>query len=343
VESVKETLDFIIIGAQKAGTTSLFRYLKGHPEVSMPMEKEVPFFCFDAAYERGFGHYIQNLSHELVADPTRKWGTATPHYMAGSVYQSVEAAARNDYDERTVPSRIRACLPDVRLIAILRDPVARALSGHREAVEKGYERRYFDDAVRQLLRPEALADARTRSQHLETGYVVWGEYGRILAGYFDVVPREQMLVLFTDELERAPAEVVGRVQRFIGVRDDVELPTNLGEKYNAGTAVREFSWTQPSSWMSPYSPFSPQGVQVALTHNRLARAAWHSVSRDAKRRVRLPYARLSRRAVQRSRGAEDNADPATLAMLREHYADDTDRLAALLGVTPPWADANGAT
>src|SRR5438132_830712 len=83
VEPVKDTLDFIIIGAQKAGTTSLFRYLKGHPEVSMPLEKEVPFFCSDIAYERGFDGYIQRLKGEMIADPARKWGTATPHYMSG--------------------------------------------------------------------------------------------------------------------------------------------------------------------------------------------------------------------------------------------------------------------
>jgi hypothetical protein len=338
---MKDTLDFIIIGAQKAGTTSLFRYLNRHPEISMPLEKEVPFFCWDAGYERGFGHYMEGIRREMVADPTRKWGTATPHYMSGSVYQSAEAAARNQYDERTVPARIRTCLPDVRLIAILRDPVERALAAHREAVMKGHDRRYFDDAIRELLRPEALQDARMRSQHMETGYVVWGEYGRILAGYFDTFPREQILVVFTEELERAPVEVLSRIQQFIGVNEE-EL-SNLGEKYNSGVAVRGFSWTSPSSWMSPYSPFSPQGVQGALRRNSLARTAWHTVPTNAKRRVRLPYSRLARRAVQSNRsGGGDDVDPATLALLREHYADDAERLAALLGVTAPWAASHSA-
>jgi hypothetical protein len=338
VESVKDTLDFIVIGAQKAGTTSLFRYLKEHPEISMPQEKEVPFFCWDAAYERGFDSYMANLRNEMVADPARKWGTSTPHYMSGSVYQSVDEAARNGYDERTVPARIQTTLPDVRLIAILRDPVERALAGHREAIMKGHDRRSFDEAIRQLLAPEALADARARSQHLETGYVVWGEYGRILAGYFDVFPREQLLVVFTADLERAPTEVLGRIQRFIGVQD-VELP-NVGEKYNSGVAVREFSWTRPSSWTSPYSPFSPQAVQARLRHNSLTRAAWHAVPNDAKQRAKHSYARQARRAVRSNRRqGGDPVDPATLELLREHYAADTETLTKLLGVTPPWAAA----
>jgi hypothetical protein len=203
---------------------------------------------------------------------------------------------------------------------------------------KGHDTRYFDEAIRALLRPEALADARRRSEHMETGYVVWGEYGRILQGYFDVFPREQLLVLFTDDLARSPAEVLGRLQRFIGVTE-AELP-NVGEKYNAGRAVREFSWTQPSSWTTPYSPFSPQALQVALRRNPLARGLWHALPDAGKRRMQRRYARLRRGAVERNlRDGGDVASPETLRLLREHYAADTERLEALLGVTPPWTTA----
>lgn len=337
MQASKDILDFIIIGAQKAGTTSLFRYLKEHPEIALPANKEVPFFCSDPAYARGFTTYMTSLTREIAnPDPARKWGTATPHYMSGGVYQA-DGAVKNGYDERTVPSRIRGCLPSVRLVAILRDPVERALSGHREAVMKGHDRRSFDDAIAVLLRPDALEHARKRPQHQGTGYVTWGEYGRILAGYFDVFPREQILVVFTDELERAPARVLSRIQEFIGVSADFK-PHDLGQKYNSGVAVRQFSWMRPSSWMTPYSPLSPQAVQLSLRHNPAARAVWEVIPRDGQRRLRRPYKRVARKVVRRNERSDgDRVNPATLARLRDHYTEDSARLADLLGVSPPWA------
>jgi hypothetical protein len=339
MQAKKDVLDFIVIGAQKAGTTSLFRYLSQHPEIAMPAGKEVPFFCWDAGYARGFSTYLSSLTREMaVPDPARKWGTATPHYMSGGVYQRPgESAAKNGYDERTVPLRIHECLPSVRLIAILRDPVERALSGHREAVMKGHDRRSFDDAVVELLRPEALERARQHPQHTGTGYIVWGEYGRILTGYFDVFPREQVLVVFTDELERAPTQLLSRIQAFIGVSPDF-VPDNLGEKFNSGAAVRPFSWSRPSSWLTPYSPFSPQAVQLALRHNSAVRTVWDVVPEDGQQRLKRRYQRLARRVVRRNlQDSGDQVSPATLALLREHYAEDSAQLGALLGVRPPWS------
>ena len=99
------------------------------------------------------------------ADPQRKWGTVTTRYMAGGVTGG--AVNDNNYDERTVPLRIRERLPKVRLIAILRDPVERAVSHHRMVLMDGREQRSFDDAIGELLRPDMLERAREiRVRHL---------------------------------------------------------------------------------------------------------------------------------------------------------------------------------
>jgi hypothetical protein len=345
MQAEKDMLDFIVIGAQKAGTTSLYEYLRHHPDISLPAGKEWPYFSHDALYERGWTAYMRDLAregYEATGDPLRKRGTVTPHYMVGGVYKSTsDVAVKDSYDERTVPLRIRERLPNVRLIAILRDPVKRALSHHRMMVTRGWERRSFDDAIGELLRPEALERARRRPQE-GTGYIAWGEYGRILAGYFDVFPPEQILVVFTDELERAPAQLLSRIQEFIGVRADFE-PHNLGERYLVGAIERGFSWMSPSTWMSPSSPLSPQGVQRALVRSSAARAAWHVIPKARQRRLRRPYERISYRVALRNRRfaaneVRANAEPslATLARLREHYTQDGGQLAALLGVTPSW-------
>jgi hypothetical protein len=282
---------------------------------------------------------------EGAVNPVRKWGTVTPQYMIGGVFTPTsDVAAKGDYDERTVPLRIRERLPDVRLIACLRDPVERARSHHRMAVMVGRERRSFDDAVRELLRPDALERARREPQdgRDSMGYIAWGEYSRILAGYLDVFPREQLLVVFTEELRRAPVRLLSRIEEFVGVNADFE-PDNLEKRYRVGAIERAFSWTSPSSWMSPSSPLSPQAVKRVIAGNSAARAAWHSMPAERQRRLARPYERLAAKTVIWNRRnppnqVKANAEPSaeTITRLREHYAHDSDQLAAVLGMLPPW-------
>ncbi|HXR28919.1 MAG TPA: sulfotransferase [Solirubrobacteraceae bacterium] len=350
MQAGKEILDFIVIGAQKAGTTSLFQYLRQHPEIALPEGKEVPYFSHDSLYERGFSAYmgrlVENANRE-AADPARRWGTVTPQYMVGGVYQPAAGAPERDgYGVRTVPERIRETLPDVRLVAILRDPVQRALSHHRMSATIGRERRSFDEAIDQMLGAEALQDARIHPQE-STGYVAWGEYGRILAGYYEVFPSEQILVVFTEELEREPAQLLSRIQAFIGVDPDFQAP-NLGERYLVGRVERGFSWGSPSSWMSPSSPLSPQGMQRALRRSSSVRSVWHALPEGPQQLMRGPYERVVRRVEVRNRRSapaevKANVQPsaATLERLREHYAQDAERLASLTGLAPVWQSPGG--
>src|SRR5690349_13410408 len=115
-------LDFIVIGAQKAGTTSLFEYLRRHLEIYLLSHKDAVYFSHDGEWARDWGEYLR---HEFrFASPACKWGKVSPTYMVGGVYDAAirDGEDRHD-DERTVPLRIRDYLPEVRLVAILRDPV----------------------------------------------------------------------------------------------------------------------------------------------------------------------------------------------------------------------------
>ena len=352
MSSEKDTLDFIIVGAQKSGTTSLFQYLRHHPQIALPDGKELPYFSHDKVYHRGWQRYMRvlvDIGFHGDPDPSRRWGTVTPHYMAGGVVEPDPGGADDAaYDVQTVPLRIREQLPQVRLIAILRDPVERAVSHHRMAAMKGRERRSFDEAATELLGSEALDHAR-RIPEDHTGYVVWSEYGRILKGYFDVFPRDQILVVFTDELEREPAQLLSRIEDFIGVSTAFE-PENLEARYQVGAVSRGFSWTSPSSWLSPSSPISPQGVQRALRRNPASRALWRAVPERHQLRVRRPYERIAGRVLlsNRRRSANEvssNAPPSatTLTRLRSHYVSDTELLASLIGTEPPWQESSTAS
>jgi Sulfotransferase domain len=348
----KDRLDFIVIGAQKSGTTSLFQHLKYHPEIFIPSDKEAPYFSHDqAVFEVEWSSYMNKIARRVpgvdgpvLADPSLRWGTITPQYAIGGVWSRLPGVDPSSYDERTVPARIRERLPDVRLVAVLRDPVERALSHHRMLVRRGEERQTFDELVAQLLTAEGLHDARQRPEE-RTSYVAWGEYGRILSGYYDVFPREQILILFTEELEQAPDRFLRRVEEFIGVSTDYE-PENLGERYNVATAVRGFLWRDPSTWLSPSSPVGPQGMRRSLSRMPPARAVWQRLPRHRQRPLRRSYQRVARRTARWNRRqpaneVRANAAPAraTLQRLREHYAEDGKRLSGLLDETPPWLAA----
>jgi hypothetical protein len=327
---MKQTLDFIVIGAQKAGTTSLFEYLRRHPELSMPDGKEVPYFNNEEARSRGWETYMRRAF--AFADPSAKWGTATPQYMFGGLLdQPNPTAAGERHDESTIPSRIRERAPDVRLIAILRDPVERARSHHRMMLLEGLEQRPFDEAIRQLLGPE-VAEAARREPRETSGYVAWGEYGRILAGYFEVFPSEQIQVLFTEDLDGAPESLLRRVFEFLGVRADF-VPDNLGTKYRVGGAQRRLSW------LGNYSTLNPLALQRGLTRNSTAKALWHALPESRRRQADSVFGRLVYRLdLWNRRTDSETVDPdsATLELLREHFAEDHDLLTRLIGKAPPW-------
>jgi len=330
------TLDFIVVGAQKAGTTTLFEYLRRHPEIHVPPGKEMPYFSHDVARRRGFDEYLRSAFFD--ADPQRRWGTVTPQYMVGGLWEQPNPTPDGErHDERTVPLRIREHAPQARLIALLREPADRARAHHRMAALNSLDARPFALAVDELLRPDALAAARRHPQET-TGYIAWGEYGRILAGYLDVFPREQLLVLFTDELEHDPAVVVRRTYEFLGV-DGGFVPDNLGTRYRVGGTERRVAA------LAADSPLHPWNVQRRLAASGLARGLWHAIPEAGRRALDRGLDRVTYRLDLWNRrnggggaagGGPADEDEGALERLRAHFEADGERLEALTRRRPPW-------
>jgi len=323
-----EAIDFLVIGAPKSGTTSLFEYLRDHPEIELPPDKEAPYFSDDRVYGRlSWDEYLRQAFPAPVKG--RLAGTITPHYMSPITGVAKGADGKVPaYDDHTLPRRIHERLPSVRLIAILRDPVERAYSHHVQETRLGHEERSFPDAVDELLRPETLADSRIRSTRTNC-YVVLGEYGRILDAYRDLYPAERVLVLFTDNLAREPRAVLRRIYEFLGVDPNVE-PRNLGKRYNVSAADVKISRISPAT-----------AVRIA-SGNPVTRGVWRSLSERRRKAMLARYKRLDFRFRTWNRRAAPAAEPsaadaAALERLREHYASDTKLLAKLLGYPPPWA------
>jgi hypothetical protein len=297
-------LDFVVIGAQKGGTTTLFEHLRGHPELSLPADKEAPFFNRPELYSHGVGHLFSTyFPHPL---PTgRLLGTVTPQYMC------IAGCA----------PRLADAFPACSLVALLRDPVDRAYSHYRMARRRGQETRSFDDAIAAMLAgPDALAAARASTALGET-YVAWGEYGRVLGEYLERFERERLLITYTSDLERDPASVITAIEEFLGVA--VVLPEGLGERHHVGGSQRRFPNVQRRLRRSPVGwawKRLPQGTRSRL----FIRFDHWNVRRDDNRADDAGAAETARWSAETER------------RLREHFARDESELASRHGVELPW-------
>ena len=205
--------DFLIIGAMKAGTSSLYAYLSQHPQVMGPSHKEVHFF--DHSHARGAYWYRRHFPtlHEVKARERRcgspiRVGEATPYYL----YHPAAAA------------RIYALLPRASLIVLLRDPVARAFSHYRHVQRQGLEPLSFTEALaaegeRLAGSEEALLSGRRARMlaHQRYSYRSRGLYLGQLQRYFERMPAAQILVIRSEDMFANPQAAVDEVIAFLGL------------------------------------------------------------------------------------------------------------------------------
>ena len=191
--------DLLVIGAQKAGTSALFDMLVKHPAIVPPARKELGFFSDDTAYARGWSHYLQQLPLRPLRG--RGWRTldATPSYLA----------------HPRAAERIRHHLPDVRLVAVLRDPVKRAYSDwnmFRQLQDHPvnahlHDPRSFEEAMQQEL-----------TMPLErTHYLQRGCYAPQLERYIGLFPKDRLLLFTYPNFKKDPEGVVRAILEHMGL------------------------------------------------------------------------------------------------------------------------------
>jgi hypothetical protein len=195
--------DFLIIGAQKAGTTALYAYVRWHPRITGPSWKEVSFF--DRHFARGEAWYRANLP---VRRGSHLVGEASPSYLFHPL----------------APERVAGLIPDARLIAVLRNPVDRAFSHYQHEVSLGREELSFEDALdREEERMHGELERMMRDPAYFSHawwnytYATRGLYAEQLERWRAVFPQEQILVLISEEMLERPAETYARVLDFLGV------------------------------------------------------------------------------------------------------------------------------
>jgi hypothetical protein len=336
-------MEFLVIGAQKAGTTTLWNLLRDHPQLWLPDAKEAPFFSHTEVFREGWAGYVRRLRVPTEEGVLR--GTVTPHYMHGW----------HDTSTRIVAERIALTLPEVRLIVLLREPVERARSQYAMAVARGREARDVDRAMTESLRADGLRQGRLAPDDTNT-YVVQGEYGRILREYLGLFPRASVHIELTDTLSEDPRGVLTRVLGFLGARADYE-PDALFQRAFVGGSEPRVSDEELTGLLRAIDRAGREQEQREPAQLAAARAWIAERDLDAggveqfwqlvRRYLDAPPARSHRERV----GLEFtlrkvwNVVPsppqpisgAVREALARHFADDAGALSAATGLTVPWS------
>jgi hypothetical protein len=204
--------DFIIIGAQKAGTSSLYRYLADHPLIEPAVAKEVHYF--DWHFHRGASWYRAHFPTVAARWRSRMQGRplltgeASPYYLF----------------HPHAPQRVKALVPGAKLIVLLRDPVERTISAYHHQVRAGTESLSIAEALaRESDRlSEDIArlavDASHRGfAHRRFSYMARSVYAGQLEAWLRLFPREQLLILRSEDFFERPADVFAAVLQYLGL------------------------------------------------------------------------------------------------------------------------------
>ena len=199
---MKKEINFLIIGAQKSGTTFLYNILNLSDNIFMPQEKELPFFLNknidQKNYEKFIDEYFYNAKIEQAI------GTSTPQYM---IYPECFKS-------------IKQTLPNIKLIAILRDPIKRLISHYDMAFRFGKENRSLNSVLEDQL--NNIEFYRNTSFDDPTGkYIVAGEYGRIFLQLLENFDKNQIHILLFQDLINQPKVETKKIMNFLNLKSEI--------------------------------------------------------------------------------------------------------------------------
>ena len=202
--------NFIIIGAMKAGTTSLYEYINQHPQALPCAQKEVHFFVHH--YDKGLDWYLAHFP-PIPKGENFITGEASPGYLCN-----------------TVQPQVQATFPQIKLIAVLRNPIDRAISHYYHNVKHGIEIRSFEAAMNAEIEAiSRLSDINlvreTKNWSKQQGYLFTGLYVYYLQKWLATFDRQQLLVIKSEDLYEQPQATMQNVFDFL------ELPDFKNDKY----------------------------------------------------------------------------------------------------------------
>jgi hypothetical protein len=225
---------FLILGAAKCGSTSLYHQLKPHPQVFMSDVKEPTFFS-----ERERGQWKRGLEWYERLFAARKdeaaLGEASTSYSKAPQYGDA-------------PRLIASVLPEARLIYLIRNPIDQIVSNYRHLVAFEGCRYPLDEII---------------SQH--TFLIDWACYYRQISNYMEHFPRESLLVLFFEQYISDPAAAAREVCRFIGVDDTITLTLDKPQNSSVGRRIERWPGAKRTAERLLPRQLRPLGYRLSTT------------------------------------------------------------------------------
>ena len=283
--------NFLIIGAAKAGTTTLFDLLKQHPQVYLPFDKEPMFFSNDDNYQRGPKWYARTYFHGADRYPAR--GEATPEYLYWS--------------EKVVPRilELYGKMP-IKFLAIFRDPVGRAYSWYWNMVKEGREELPFEAALKQ--EPQRLQEHQSSLRQagaMTYGYMRGSSYATALQPFLEYFPRRNFLFLLQEDLNQNFTATIHKLLEFL------ELDANILLRPVSSNEASLPRSRRLQDWLRRQSGF--RELQKKLIPARLRYAIKTSLLQANARPAAYPP-----------------LDPAIAAELRTRFAPEVNRLEEMI-------------
>lgn len=246
--------NFLIIGAPRCATTSLYHYLGSHPEIFMSPIKEPRYFIYadiptDIQAITSLEDYKKLFSG---VENERMIGEATPTYIG----------------RPNVPQKIKALIPDCKMIVTLRNPVERTISHYKLRVNEGKENRSLDEVIAHETQFLPIINAP-----LDTYAITFSFYHAHLSRFLEVFPREQLHIELLDDFTRDTQSVLKRIYEFLGVSTDY-LPeaTNIYNKHQGSrskTVSRVISEDSPLKRFLQNALPTPLKIMIRNTIHRL--------------------------------------------------------------------------
>jgi len=245
--------DFYIIGGQKSGTSALYDYLIQHPCIESAVTKEPRYF--DKYYDRGINWYRVGFPLKIHKSFNKK--------ILGKPFQTGEATPRY-LDHPHSPKRIKKTTPNAKLIVLLRNPIDRAYSSYSVRINSGKEKLSFEEAIKRE-KERTLGEFEKMQKdpnyysidYYHHSYLDRGIYVTKLKHWMSIFPKEQFLIIQSDEFFKDTSIIYNKVLKFLN------LPKwDLDEYKPIGVTKYKKQTMEPSTRKQLVEFFSPYNQQL---------------------------------------------------------------------------------